>query len=407
MIPITLNSRDPRPIYLQVKESLRQLIIGGVLTPESKLPSVREIAGTLAINPNTIQRAYRELEAEGFIYSIPGKGSFVSPSREISGEELRRRWEDLDRAVRELRFLGVSEEELIRHLKDKGFDGFAALNQFNMHVPDGSVYGLIGPNGAGKSTIIRHLTGIYRPDSGEVTIDGSPVYENNDIKKRIGYIADEVFFFPQATTADMARFYRGIYPRFDSARFEKLKAAFEISADQPIRKLSRGQQKQSAFWTVLAMHPEILILDEPVDGLDPVMRRQIWSLLLDQVAAEGTTILVSSHNLRELEDVCDHVGIIQKGSMMLERDLTELQDQIVKIQVVLPEEADVPVDLPLVHESSSGNLKELIFRCDRETALDRFKMLSPAYLEAVPLSLEEIFIHELGGAGYGVENILL
>ena len=230
---------------------------------------------------------------------------------------------------------------------------------------------------------------------------------NNDIKKRIGYIADEVFFFPQATTADMARFYRGIYPRFDSARFEKLKAAFEISADQPIRKLSRGQQKQSAFWTVLAMHPEILILDEPVDGLDPVMRRQIWSLLLDQVAAEGTTILVSSHNLRELEDVCDHVGIIQKGSMMLERDLTELQDQIVKIQVVLPEEADVPVDLPLVHESSSGNLKELIFRCDRETALDRFKMLSPAYLEAVPLSLEEIFIHELGGAGYGVENILL
>ena len=122
MIPITLNSRDPRPIYLQVKESLRQLIIGGVLTPESKLPSVREIAGTLAINPNTIQRAYRELEAEGFIYSIPGKGSFVSPSREISGEELRRRWEDLDRAVRELRFLGVSEEELFRHLKDEGGD---------------------------------------------------------------------------------------------------------------------------------------------------------------------------------------------------------------------------------------------------------------------------------------------
>ena len=122
MIPITLNSRDPRPIYLQVKESLRQLIIGGVLTPESKLPSVREIAGTLAINPNTIQRAYRELEAEGFIYSIPGKGSFVSPSREISGEELRRRWEDLDRAVRELRFLGVSEEKLIRHLKDEGGD---------------------------------------------------------------------------------------------------------------------------------------------------------------------------------------------------------------------------------------------------------------------------------------------
>lgn len=289
----------------------------------------------------------------------------------------------------------------------KTFDGFAALNHFNMHVPENSVYGLVGPNGAGKSTLIRHLTGIYRQDSGEITIDGKPVYENNEVKQRIGYIADDVFFFPASSTKDMARFYKGIYPRFDDKRFEKLSSAFEIDASMPIRRLSRGQQKQAAFWLALSMHPQILILDEPVDGLDPVMRRQVWSLVLDAVAQEGTTVLVSSHNLRELEDVCDHVGIIQNGAMLLERDLCDLQDQIVKIQVVLPPEADLPMDLPLVDMSSSGNLKELIYRCSREVALDRFKLLSPLYLEAVPLSLEEIFIHELGGAGYGVQNILL
>lgn len=289
----------------------------------------------------------------------------------------------------------------------KTFDGFRALDGLTMSVPKGSVYGLIGPNGAGKSTIIRHLTGMYRPDSGSVTIDGQPVYENTDIKGRIGYIADEVAYFPQATTEGMARFYEGIYPHFDRNLYQKLGSVFNIDPKQPIKRLSRGMQKQVAFWLTIALRPDILILDEPVDGLDPVMRRQIWTLLMDEVAQRESTILISSHNLRELEDVCDHVGIIGSGKMLLERDLSELQEKIVKVQVLLPEDTEFPADLPLVHLSASGNLKEAILHCDAEEAKARFIPCKPLYLETIPLSLEEIFIYELGGNGYAIQDILV
>lgn len=289
----------------------------------------------------------------------------------------------------------------------KTFDGVRALDGFSMSVPKGSVYGLIGPNGAGKSTIIRHLTGIYRPDGGTVSIDGQPVYENTEIKNRIGYISDDVFYLPQASIRDMARFYEGIYGRFDRVRFDSLAKVFSLDAGQPIRRLSKGQQKQAAFWLTISIHPEILILDEPVDGLDPVMRRQIWSLLMQEVAEQDTTVLVSSHNLRELEDVCDHVGIINHGSMMMERDLSELQDHVVKIQCVLPEGTGLPEDLPLIHRDDSGSMKTAILRCDREEALARFLPCHPVYIEAVPLTLEEIFIYELGGEGYAVQDILM
>ena len=213
----------------------------------------------------------------------------------------------------------------------KSFDGFRALDELNITVPKGTVYGLVGPNGAGKSTIIRHLAGIYRQDAGEVLIDGEPVYENPTIKEKIAYIPDDVFYYTQATIRDMMKFYRDVYPRFDSDCFEKLGAAFDLDRKRPIRKLSKGKQKQAAFWLALCLRPEVVILDEPVDGLDPVMRRQVWNLLLGVVAERGTTVLVSSHNLRELEDVCDHVGIMNHGKMLLERSLSELQENIVKI----------------------------------------------------------------------------
>ena len=192
----------------------------------------------------------------------------------------------------------------------KTFDRFRALDGLSMRVERGSIYGLVGPNGAGKSTILRHLTGVYRPDSGSVLLDGQPVYENPEAKSRIAAIPDELYYFLSASTRDMMRFYRGIYPRFDDKRYQSLREAFpEVDERQPIRRLSKGMQKQSAFWLTLSCCPEVLVLDEPVDGLDPVMRRQVWSLLMGDVAQRGTTVLVSSHNLRELEDVCDHVGI--------------------------------------------------------------------------------------------------
>ena len=199
----------------------------------------------------------------------------------------------------------------VRDLK-KSFDGFLALDGLNITVPKGTVYGLVGPNGAGKSTVIRHLAGIYRQDAGTVQVDGQPVYENPAVKRRIAYIPDEIFYYTQASIQDMARFYRDVYPNFDAERFEKMGAAFALDPKRLMRKLSKGQQKQAAFWLGVALRPDVVLLDEPVDGLDPVMRRQVWSMLLADVAERGTTVLVSSHNLRELEYVCDHVGIMHR-----------------------------------------------------------------------------------------------
>ena len=188
----------------------------------------------------------------------------------------------------------------------KTFSGKKALDELSLRVPQGAVYGLIGSNGAGKSTAIRHLTGIYRPDAGTVTIGGLPVYENPEIKSRIGYIPDDLGVLGGGTIRELAAFYRAMYPRFDAARFDALREVFCLDERTPLRRFSKGMQKHAAFWLTLCIRPDYLVLDEPVDGLDPVMRRQIWSLVVEDVAGYGMTVLVSSHNLRELEDICDH-----------------------------------------------------------------------------------------------------
>ena len=292
----------------------------------------------------------------------------------------------------------------------KTFDGFRALDGLTMKVERGSIYGLVGPNGSGKSTILRHITGVYRPDSGSVSVDGKPVYENPEIKARIAVIPDELYYFNSASTRDMMRFYRGICPKFDMERYETLRKAFpEVDEKAPIRRLSKGMQKQSAFWLALCCNPELLVLDEPVDGLDPVMRRQVWSLLMGDVAQRGTTVLVSSHNLRELEDVCDHVGILSHGKVLLERSLTDLQDNVVKLQVAFnqPELPQLPKDMNILHIGQLGRVYTLIVRGNPSEIKSRMAAYSPILLEALPLSLEEIFIYELGGEDYAVRDIVL
>ena len=290
----------------------------------------------------------------------------------------------------------------------KTFDGFAALDGATLAVPTGSVYGLVGPNGAGKSTIIRHLTGIYRQDEGEVQIGGEPIWENGAMKARIAAIPDDWFYFFQSNIRDMMRFYKGIYPNFSVERYEKLKEVFNIDEKKTIRRLSKGMQKQVAFWLALSCMPDYLILDEPVDGLDPVMRRQIWSLMMGDVAERGTTVLVSSHNLRELEDVCDHVGIMDHGKVLLERSLADLQDNMVKLQVVFRDGMDeVPADLPVLHAARIGRVHTLILRMNAEEAVNRMAVYQPMLVDALPLTLEEIFIYELGGVDYAVKEIVL
>ena len=215
----------------------------------------------------------------------------------------------------------------------KTFGGFTALNKVDMKTPKGAVYGLVGANGAGKTTLIRCLSGVYRQDGGDIQIDGENVWENNGIKARTGIIPDDIYYYPQSATRDMAVFLKGVYPSFDWDLYKKLSEYFSFDDKRLIRRLSKGMQKQSAFWLIISCRFDLLLLDEPVDGLDPVMRRVIWKLLLEDAAQNGTTVLVSSHNLRELEDVCDHVGIMKEGRIIIERSLNELQSGIYKLQV--------------------------------------------------------------------------
>ncbi|MEA5041755.1 MAG: ABC transporter ATP-binding protein [Oscillibacter ruminantium] len=290
----------------------------------------------------------------------------------------------------------------------KKFDGFAALDGVTLTVPKGAVYGLVGPNGAGKSTLLRSLNGVYKVDSGAVTIEGESIWENPALKARVSSIPDDWYYFLQSSTQDMMKLYRGTYSTFSMERYKKLESAFPIDPKKPIRHLSKGMQKQAAFWLTMSCMPDYLLLDEPVDGLDPVMRRQVWSLVLDDVAERGTTVLVSSHNLRELEDVCDHVGILDHGKVLLERSLAQLQDNMVKLQVVFPDGmTEVPADLPVLHAAKMGRIHTLIMRMNAEKATELLTRYNPLLVDAVPLTLEEIFIYELGGADYAVKDIVL
>ena len=275
----------------------------------------------------------------------------------------------------------------------KSFDGFRALDGLNMTVPTASIYGLVGPNGAGKSTLLRHITGVWRQDSGTVLADGAPIYENPAVKARIASIPDDLYYFLSASTADMAAFYRGFYPRFDMGRYAALREVFSgIDEKRAIRRLSKGMQKQAAFWLAMCCRPDILVLDEPVDGLDPVMRRQ-----------------VSSHNLRELEDVCDHVGILSRGRVLIERSLSDLQENLVKMQVVFQEKElpQLPDDMEVLHVSHVGRIHTLIVRGNATDVTNRLAVYAPILMEALPLTLEEIFIYELGGEDYAVRDIVL
>ena len=283
-----------------------------------------------------------------------------------------------------------------------------ALDGLSLHVPRGAVYGLVGPNGAGKSTLLRCLSGVSRPDSGIVLVDGQPVYENADLKSRIAYIPDDLYYFTSASLLDMKKFYQGFYPNFDDNLFQKLADIFPIDPKKSIRHLSRGMQKQAAFWLNLALQPDLFLLDEPVDGLDPVMRRQLWSLILGEVERRQVTVVISSHNLRELEDVCDHVGVIDHGKVLLERALSQLQEDFVKVQIVFPEgAAPVLPEVTPLHHACTGRVHTFVLKCGAQKADQAALACRPVFYDILPLTLEEIFIYELGGADYAVKELVL
>ncbi|WP_026581199.1 ABC transporter ATP-binding protein [Bacillus sp. J33] len=294
----------------------------------------------------------------------------------------------------------------ISHVR-KTFEGLEAVEKVSIHVNRGSIYGLLGSNGAGKTTLLKILAGIYAYDEGEVTIDGQPVFENPSIKDKIFFIQDHPYFFPQYTVKQMAQFYKSIYSRWDEGRFEELAAIFEIDIHKKIHRFSKGIQRQAAFILALSSKPEVLILDEPMDGLDPVMRKKVKSLLVGEVADREMTILISSHNLREVEDLCDYIGIMHKGRVILEKDLDDLKTDTHKIQVAFKGPIPAIFDsMKILHKEKRGSIIICIVKGNAEEISAYAEQFKPVIFDLLPLTLEEIFIYEMGDAGYAVQNIL-
>ncbi len=288
----------------------------------------------------------------------------------------------------------------------KKYGDFKALDNVNMHVPKGSIYGLVGPNGAGKTTLLKILTGVFNATSGESFIDEKKVEDIDDRKQNICFISDDLYYFPTATIKNMADLYKNMYKNFDEDRFMKISKVIDIDVKTKISSLSKGMKKQVAFWLAITTKPDVLILDEPVDGLDPIMRKQIWSIVVQDVAERGMTVLISSHNLRELEDVCDYVGILHKGKLVIERDLNEMKTDTHKLQLSFEKDVDLS-GLDLLHSSKIGRVHTVILKGDKNEVISQINQFNPVIVDFIPLSLEEIFIYEIGGKGYEFKDIII
>ena len=327
----------------------------------------------------------------------------------------------------------------------KKFDGTLAIDGLNMNVPDGSVYGLVGTNGAGKTTIIKHLAGVWRQDKGTIDYDGEDIWENEDLKSRIGVIHDDLYFPSGYTLKDMGKMYRSAYPNWDEERFHDMTRIMKLDEHKRVSTFSKGMKKQAMFSLVMSTMPDYLLLDEPLDGLDPIVRKLVWKFLIDDVADRGMTVLVSSHNLKDMEEICDHIGIISNGKMVLERDLDTIKTSLHKIQVSFGDISSIGVSikgagagmittdnsetagdedetasaeestsaefdpykgLNILHKESRGTVDLMIIDNDIEEAREIINKSNPVLFDILPLSLEEVFIYELGGENDEIRKLV-
>ena len=291
----------------------------------------------------------------------------------------------------------------------KRFDDIVAVDHINAVIRDGSVFGLIGTNGAGKSTFLRLASGVLRPDEGRITIDGEAIFENTKAKARFFYISDEQYFFSNATPREMMEYYAIVYPKFDRERFHKLMKNFELDERRKINTFSKGMKKQVSVICGVCSNTDYLFCDETFDGLDPVMRQTVKSIFANDMEERNLTPIIASHNLRELEDICDHVGLLHKGGILLSKDLDEMKLNIHKLQCVLkpgmePEELK---GLEIVKIEKRGSLSTLTVRGSREEVEEKMAGFEPIFFELIPLSLEEIFISETEVAGYDIKKLIL
>lgn len=291
----------------------------------------------------------------------------------------------------------------------KSYHQLEALREVSVDVKEGSIYGLLGSNGAGKTTLLKLLGGIYKPNSGEVMAFGEPVFENVLKKSELIFIPDIPYFLPQYSIMEMAKYYSGIYSSWSWERFEKLKTAFPIDTKKRIHTLSKGMQRQVAFWLGISVTPKAMLLDEPFDGLDAVMRNKVKNLIVQDVAERNMTVVISSHNLRELEDLCDHIGILHQGELILSKELDDLKSDVHKIQAAFAEPLNLSSlkNVSILYQETRGSIQIFIAKAERQVLISQLEKFTPLVMDVLPLSLEEIFIYEMGDNGYDIKNILL
>lgn len=290
----------------------------------------------------------------------------------------------------------------------KRFGAFTALDGLDAQIDSGRIYGLVGPNGSGKSTLMRLISGVYQPDGGSVTVDGQPVFENVQAKDRIFYLSDDPFYLSKATTDDMADFYEGLYSTFSRPLYEKMKEIFPIDTTKRISTFSKGMRRQSALMTAFASCAPYLLMDEAFDGLDPVIRLMVKKLVAGEIASRGLTVIISSHNLRELEDLCDQVGLIHKGRLLFQKDLDELKFGFCKVQAAYKDPVNWEKSgLNILKKQQRGSVVSLLVRGGAEETLAILEQYHPLFSEAVPLTLEEVFIGEMEAVGYDYNNFVL
>ena len=290
----------------------------------------------------------------------------------------------------------------------KYFGDVCSLNGVTLRIPDGSIFGLIGSNGSGKSTLLRAMSGIFSVDKGCVLHDGFNIWENTEAKAKLVYLSDEPYFLPHASIEDMRQMYRSLYPTFNDEKFEKLLGIFGLPVNRKIQTFSKGMQKQTTVLLGLSVCPQYLFCDETFDGLDPVMRQLVKRILMEDIAERGTTVVIASHNLRELEDVCDHIALLHKGKLLFQEDLDDMKLNIQKIQAVFTtDDAEEKLRaLSCLRLERRGSLYTIVARGSRDELEEQIQKLGPEFFECIPLTLEEIFISEMEENGYDFAQIL-
>lgn len=290
----------------------------------------------------------------------------------------------------------------------KNFNDFTALNSISCTIPRGCIYGMVGSNGAGKSTFLRLITGVYKADEGNIKIDEKPVYENPEIKNKIAYVPDDLYFLSGSSMERMAKFYTKVYKDFDTERFSFLTNAFRLNPKKSLNTFSKGMKRQVAIILALSTNPSYIFFDETFDGLDPVMRNLVKSIIARDVLEKDATAIITSHSLRELEDTCDQLALLHKGGLVFESDIQNLKTSLYKIQVAFPFDYDKELfkEINLLHFSKRGSVSNMIVRGDKEKTIAQLNALSPILLDVLPLSLEEVFTYEMEALGYTFRDVL-